>query len=239
MGKPITPFIFTPVVKFEMNSCDESDIVFEDCFENFISHLDNDTLVLSVVMNDLTVSTKNQIESLIIELKDGCLLSNLTKKGFKLKNPFSAKILNSCDLIDLSDITLESVKNTPLLMLSDILCYESYKTTLNVLFFVLISDNLRTGLYSENFLKNRGNIVDTNNLRYEQFCILTSFVHVLSSFQLFQIPLFIENEEINPEIHSLFFDDYLSYVTVFRGYSFTQCRVGLCFEHDRNCELKF
>lgn len=220
----------TPVIRLKKNSQNETDIIFEDIMENVLT-LNGKFVAITVVFNEFNKYSNNILEQVLNDLHDGLFLKNyyngnFVRKVLKLET-FNENI-SKCSILS----SKMNVENTPLLLCTSVFNFQFSEENVNVLCFVIVSDNLAFAKNSRDLPKSRSNFANSKNLRYEQLCIVNSISHVLSSIQLFQIPLKFKSKEINPNLHLMIMDHYLSYVHIFSGYAFSKCLVGLVLESD-------
>lgn len=163
-------YCFTPVISLVNNTFNETDIKIEDNLGNVLAHLNEKVFVITVVINNFNTNSPHLLKQVLDDIYEGYFLKKYFNEDFvNVKNESFSK---NCRVIPLSEISVEKVQNSPLLMCTSMFNFCFSQESVNVLCFVVVSDNLAFGKSSNDMQKSRPNFADAKNLRYEQLCIV-------------------------------------------------------------------
>lgn len=213
----VSDVAFAPLLELVPNEFDETDIVINLIYENVIKQLSKSErcFVISLVLSDVDNNSKRMTRRLISDIA-------AYSQSSRPLLPWLPQLL------ELSDISLETVSKSPVLIYKDILRLKFEGRTVNVIVVLAMS---RIWKMTEiDFELTKTPFWESNCFRYQQECLIFSFLHVMSSMQLTYVPF--ERSDFSDKHCLPIFNNLISHVERLFHYGYDQCLLGLLFKDD-------
>lgn len=206
-----TDFKFRPVVQFDKSDNNEIIRINSDLFQNYVG----DNFVVSLILNDLSESSKSLISGVLDDIKIMCEGNQNESVGHN---------------VNLEFLTEDFIRVYPVFVCTNVFYYNQGSKEINISFFISFCD-LWDQIINKQYDPKSTNYWDTPFVRYEQQCVVNSFLHVISSFQLIKLPSKIKETKIQPEVYQQVIDHLFCYVQEMTAPSFRRCQIGVLLDY--------
>lgn len=206
--------LFVPFIEFAGENETNSEIVINECvFKNVLES--PKTFVQTLVISDLSVNSQKLVRNAIENLASFCNAEELF--GWRDQNP-----------VPLSSLTTH-ISQIPIWLHTTAYDYNKGNEKVRIIFILSFIDNWRQAL-SLDFSLTEKRYRDTECLRFKQFCLANSFLKVISSFIIVDVPLRLNEIEVKATTFKLVINHLFSYVNKIRPIK-ADNRVGLLLDH--------